>query len=79
MNVPNVYHSTTDCRGQRRLLAINDRLGRARAIKEARGLRVVSIINYYRLRGAPPGVAEKVVGSVIIYIHIYATSTPSIF
>lgn len=79
MDVPNVYHSLTDCRGQRRLLAISDRLGGARAIKEARGLRVVSIMYYAPLRGVPPGVAEKVVGSVIIYIHIYATSTPSIF
>ena len=48
------------------------------AIKTPGGLRVLSIINTDHLRDPPPpGVAEKVVGSVIIYIHIYDTSTPT--
>lgn len=56
----------------------NDRQRRGRAIKEARGLRGSSIINHVPLRDPPPGVAEKVVGSVVIYIHIYRISILSI-
>ena len=52
----------------------------AQAIKKPGGLRVLLTINRYPLRDPPPpGVAEKGVWCIIIYILIYDTSTPTNF